>query len=345
MSTKRSPLQCAKCQKYGHTLTRCSAGQHTCRKCSLNHPSWECQNDVTRCVNCQGEHKSGSMECPKRKEQEAILALQQRKKIGRAKAMHIQKQLQEETNGRETNEKYLEIGIGGEARKKVCPFRVERWLKSKYNIGREDINADARGYVVKVTTEQQTNRLLSMKSILEIPCEVQLHGSFNESKELVYMQEFDIFKDAIVESFKAGLVKRYDIKEVIPASWIVPKSSYSKPFLLTFTRSIPPAFIEVPGEAENIKVYEYKQKPLFCANCLEYTHSKRNCKNSKRCQLCLECHADQQCTKTAAICYHCKQDHKVGDSRCPIQQQEEEICNIQNKEKIPWRLARQQYFT
>ena len=184
-----------------------------------------------------------------------------------------------------------------------------------------------------------------MKSVLEVPCKVQLHGSFNESKGLVYMQEFDISKDTIVESFKAGLVKRYDIKEVVPASWIVPKSSYRKPFFLTFKRSIPPAFIEVPGEAENIKVYQYKQKPLFCTNCPENTHSKRNCKNSKRCQLCSECHADQQFTKTAAKCYHCKQDHKVHDPRCPMQQQEEEICDIQSKEKIPWRLARQKYFT
>ena len=89
------------------------------------------------------------MEYSKRKEQEAILALQQRKKIGRAKAMQIQKQLQEETNGRETSEKYLKIVIGGEARKKLRPFRVERWLKSKYNISREDINADARGMLSK----------------------------------------------------------------------------------------------------------------------------------------------------------------------------------------------------
>ena len=88
-------------------------------------------------------------------------------------------------------------------------------------------------------------------------------------------------KDTIVESFKTGLVKRYDVKEVMSASWIVSKSSYGKSFLLTFKRSIPPAFFEVPGEAKNIKVYEYKQKSLFCTNCLEYTHSKRNCKNSK----------------------------------------------------------------
>ena len=47
-------------------------------------------------------------------------------KIGRTKAIQMQKQLQEDSNGRDTSEKYLEIGIGGEGRKKLCPFRVER---------------------------------------------------------------------------------------------------------------------------------------------------------------------------------------------------------------------------
>ena len=95
---------------------------------------------------------------------------------------------------------------------------------------------------------------------------------FNESKGLIYIQEYDVTN---FDTFKTGLEARYDIRDVIPATWITPKSSFSKPFLLTFNSSSPAPIIEVPGETENLKVYEYKQKRLFCTNCLEYTHSNR----------------------------------------------------------------------
>ena len=121
------------------------------------------------------------------------------------------------------------------------------------------------------------------------------------------------------------------------------QNSFSKPFLLTFNNSSPPPFIEVPGETENLKVYDYKQKPL-CTNCLEYTYSKRKCSNSQRCKFCSQTRSDQECTENVLKCLHCEQNHQVRDSRCPVQRQEEEICSIQNREKIPWMLARQKYF-
>ena len=74
------------------------------------------------------------------------------------------------------------------------------------------------------------------------------------------MQEYDVTD---VESFKAGLAARYDIKDVVPASWITPKSSYSRPFLVTFNSCSLPPHIEIPCETENLKIHEYKQKPML----------------------------------------------------------------------------------
>ena len=46
----------------------------------------------------------------------------------------------------------------------------------------------------------------------------------------------------------------------------------------------------------------------------------------------------------SARCFHCKQKHKARDPQCSVQRQEEKICNIQNKEKIPWMAGLQKYF-
>ena len=104
---KAKPLQCAKCQKYGHTLARCNATQHTCRKwCALNHASWECESAEVKCVNCSGCHKSGSIDCPTRKEQEEIMSLQQSRKVGRGRALQLLRQEEDNTNTCK-EEKYL----------------------------------------------------------------------------------------------------------------------------------------------------------------------------------------------------------------------------------------------
>ena len=146
------------------------------------------------------------------------------RKIGRGRALQLLRQGEDNTATCK-EEKYLEIAVEKEARKKICPFRMEKCLKTKYNINREDINTNTKEYVVKVWSAQQLNKLLSAKS--EVPCAVTMHGSFTESRGLLYMHEYDVTD---VESFKAGLAARYDIKEVVPSRWVTPKSSYSNHF-------------------------------------------------------------------------------------------------------------------
>ena len=62
------------------------------------------------------------------------------------------------------------------------------------------------------------------------------------------------------------------------ATWITPKKLASKPFLITFNRCTPPQSMKIPGVVDNLRIYDYKEKPLFCTNCMEYTYSKRKCK-------------------------------------------------------------------
>ena len=221
----------------------------------------------------------------------------------------------------------------------MCPFKVEKCLKAIYNIDRENINANTKGYIVKVDAEQ-TDKLLNVTSLLGVPYSVTMHRQFNESKGLIYMQEYDITN---IESFKAGLMRDSEVKDVILATWITPKSLESKPFLITFNRCTPPQSMKIPGEVDNLRIYDYKEKPLFCTSCLEYTHSKRKCKNGVRCMLCAGPHLNKEYKEKSPKCFHCNQEHQVRDPRCLIQQQQEEICSIQSRDKIPWVLARQKF--
>lgn len=60
------PLQCYKCQRYGHTSTSCKAMER-CLLCSGNHSKSNCPNSRLpnnfRCANCKGAHKANSISC------------------------------------------------------------------------------------------------------------------------------------------------------------------------------------------------------------------------------------------------------------------------------------------
>lgn len=64
---KKNPVQCLRCQNYGHTRTYC---HHTprCVKCGDTHLSAECQKDTNTpatCALCYGDHPASYKGCPK----------------------------------------------------------------------------------------------------------------------------------------------------------------------------------------------------------------------------------------------------------------------------------------
>ncbi|KAL4127057.1 hypothetical protein QTP88_011255 [Uroleucon formosanum] len=64
---KKNPVQCLRCQNYGHTRTYC---HHTprCVKCGDIHLSSECQKDSNTpatCALCSGDHTASYKGCPK----------------------------------------------------------------------------------------------------------------------------------------------------------------------------------------------------------------------------------------------------------------------------------------
>lgn len=67
------PLQCGKCQRFGHSTDFCKSRVATCGKCSGKHKTEDCTaNQMEKCANCSGPHKSYAKICPKYKERVQI---------------------------------------------------------------------------------------------------------------------------------------------------------------------------------------------------------------------------------------------------------------------------------
>ena len=58
------PTQCFNCQKFDHIANVFPNVNHTvCLKCGGEHNVEDCERLESKCVNCDGEHKSNSQEC------------------------------------------------------------------------------------------------------------------------------------------------------------------------------------------------------------------------------------------------------------------------------------------
>lgn len=63
---QRGPVQCHKCQIFGHTQPHCHA-PYRCMKCAGAHSTHTCEKPTTtpaKCANCAGEHTSNNPRCP-----------------------------------------------------------------------------------------------------------------------------------------------------------------------------------------------------------------------------------------------------------------------------------------
>lgn len=76
------PLQCRKCQKFGHVSAVCG-NSTTCSRCGAPHSADNCKANSYSCPNCQGPHDATSKECPKIKQEISVL-----KKMVRDRSTH-----------------------------------------------------------------------------------------------------------------------------------------------------------------------------------------------------------------------------------------------------------------
>ena len=101
------------------------------------------------------------------------------------------------------------------------------------------------------------------------------------------------------------------------ATWIKVKDDRTKPLLIHLSGSEMPSYIDLPGEQEKTRVYEYRERPKVCRKCLEYGHRTKFCEKETKCRLCCQTsHMAVKCLQQTARCYHCEGEHQTGSRIC-----------------------------
>ena len=196
-------------------------------------------------------------------------------------------------------------------------------------------------FTVELERESQSVDILKLTSVADTPCTVSLHPRFNYQKGIIYIHEFDIDD---VAQFREGLMSSYpNIANVEIAAFIWVKSPNTTAFLVTFHRDHLPYSIYVPGERQDTKVYKYHNRPLICKRCQQYGHTVKRC--SQTVPVCRRCsaggHEIDACQAADFRCLHCGAAHAVGSVDCPRQQEEQELVDVQDREKVTFMRARQ----
>jgi len=337
-----TPLQCKKCQAYGHPEKYCQSREPVCRNCAAHHRTDNCTNhESKKCCHCDGSHGAGHYTCPEKIKQVKILEIQKSHKVSRFQASKIMNgQTDEILHNDDVYCMYIKIAAENDSLKKLCPFKLEKFLATKCGVQRNNIRREHNCFIVKSSSLYQTTELCKLTSLLGVPCNVKPHETYNQSRGIIYINGCDVDND---EEFSRELHERYKCDKVERAHWIKCRNERSSAFILTFPVPSPPSSIYIPGENKRTIVYESKPRPLFCKKCLEYSHSAKRCSNDSRCGNCAEPHPTDSCRAQALKCLHCEQPHRTGDKSCKKQKIEEGIVAIKYQERITWPQAKQRY--
>ena len=128
---------------------------------------------------------------------------------------------------------------------------------------------------------------------------------------------------------------KYKVSEVVRAKWIRPRSENHSAWLITFNSDTLPEAINIPGEQTITKIYPYKDKPMMCRKCQQYSHLSKYCRAEVwTCGKCGGGHQTEECRNGILRCVNCEGNHWTGHSSCRKQMEEQEILDMQLKDKI-----------
>ena len=58
------PMQCKRCNSFGHIMKYCKAEKELCARCGEHHSTIRCKASITKCSNCNSNHEATSKQCP-----------------------------------------------------------------------------------------------------------------------------------------------------------------------------------------------------------------------------------------------------------------------------------------
>jgi len=223
----------------------------------------------------------------------------------------------------------------------LCPYELKEKLNNSIGVTPKTISTmNNYAFLIECTNKLQAEKLLNVKEICGIACQTFKHKTFNHSKGLVYINEYDLSEP---EDFLADLKENnYNIEEATVANFIKTKND-SKALLITFKQPNPPSYLDIPGEASECKVTPFIPKPMICKKCQKYNHTEKYCKeNIPRCRRCAEeGHVTEQFTSEHIICCHCSGPHLPTSRECEVYRKEARILEVQDREKVGRRRAQQ----
>ena len=209
-------------------------------------------------------------------------------------------------------------------------IKADNEIKAKVGNLRKIVKAGKSTLLVETESENQSNKLLSLKQIADVPVVVEAHRTLNQVKGVIKSKAMgmntveelvDKLKDQGVSSIQRIKIKRNG-EEIQTDTYIVNFHKHTIPKVLRIT--------DWHYEA----VQEYIHQPQQCYNCQRFGHVAKYCRRTnKTCVRCgTEGHTKEECVN-AISCFHCKCSHYANDKSCDKYKIEKEIIATQQREK------------
>ncbi|XP_055928000.1 uncharacterized protein LOC129959202 [Argiope bruennichi] len=189
--------------------------------------------------------------------------------------------------------------------------------------------------LLEIDSKKQSQQLMKLKALANIPISVSPHSSLNFSKGVITCGElFNVpLEETSAELKKQGVthVRQISIRrdgQLFP----------TKHSVLTFhTPNLPEyiyaGYIKLP-------VRQFIPNPLRCFQCQRFGHSKINCRGTLACARCAEKGHDSQQCNAKEKCVNCGGDHPSYARSCPRWHLEKQVTTLKIKENITYPEAR-----
>ncbi|XP_055932813.1 uncharacterized protein LOC129962838 [Argiope bruennichi] len=217
----------------------------------------------------------------------------------------------------------------------VSPFLVEKAITSTVGEVKSTKKLRCGDLLVEVCSRKQSQQIVKMKALSNIPVTVSPHASLNSSKGVISCGE--LFNVPIEE-----ITKELQIQGVSHVRRISIRRDgqllNTKHLILTFTSSKLPDHIK--AGYMRLAVRPYVPNPLRCFKCQRFGHSKSSGRGTLTCARCAEVGHDSTDCIAQEKCVNCKGEHTSFSRNCFAWKQEKGIISTKVKNQISYQEAR-----
>ena len=202
---------------------------------------------------------TGSKKCAKQQRELEVLSVQLQQKVTFRRAIQI-------INGESETQNALKPEFA--KRFDYQMSETDKALKKAliHYLGKKPKCIRSKGtdtFSIEITTREESEKLRQMTTIMN--CKTKTAESRDRKiKALIYVKEYNM---SDFEGYKKGLIAQFSFQDVIEAQWIKSKNDKAKPLLRTITGPNMPNFIQLPGEQDKTRLFEYKDRPMLCQKC------------------------------------------------------------------------------